>query len=147
MKHLHKTHLTPEERKARYLTLHPNYDHSQTDFTAHGIQAIDVICKAHGPFVTTAKFHLRNVNSCPDCMKNAKQLQPPSWRKYQKRGTTEMIPWTRSFDMTNVSISEHDKLNGSPAQGDFIARGENPTDMWLVSAKYHKEHYQLVKEN
>lgn len=78
--------------------------------------------------------------------KSAKQLQPASWRKYQKKSTTEMIPWSRQLDMTNVSISEHDKVNGSPKPGDFIARGEDPTDMWLVSAKYHKEHYQLAKD-
>ena len=57
-----------------------------------------------------------------------------------------MIPWSRQLDMTNVSISEHDKANGSPKPGDFIARGEEPTDMWLVSAKYHREHYQLAKD-
>lgn len=146
MKHLHKTHLTPEQRKTKYEDLHPNYDHSQTDHTVFGNSPIDVICKAHGHFVTTSKYHLTHVNSCPTCMTAAKQLQPASWRKYQKKGTTEMIPWSRQLDMTNVSVSEHDKANGSPKPGDFIARGEEPTDMWLVSAKYHKEHYQLAKD-
>lgn len=146
MKHLHKTHLTPEQRQERYQKLHPNYDHSQTDFTAHGNQAIDVICNIHGPFVTTPKYHLTTVNSCPDCAKSAKQLQPASWRKYRKKGTTEMIPWSKHFDMTMVSISKHDQQNGSPKPGDFIARGEDHTDMWLVSAEYHKQHYQLAKD-
>lgn len=146
MKHLRKTHLTPEERLRRYETKHPNYDHSGTDLNAYGDQTISVVCSAHGPFETTSKLHLTQVNTCPKCMIAAKQLQPASWRKYQKKGTTEMIPWSRQLDMTNVSISEHDKANGSPKPGDFIARGEEHTDMWLVSAKYHKEHYQLAKD-
>lgn len=147
MKHLHKTHLTPEERLRRYETKHPNYDHSETDLNAHGNQAIDITCNVHGHFITTARYHLTTVNSCPDCAKAAKQLQPASWKAYRKKGTTEMIPWSRHFDMTNVSVSEHDKTNGSPKLGDFIARGEEPTDMWLVSAEYHKQHYELAKVN
>lgn len=146
MKYLHKTHLTPEQRQARYLELHPNYDHSKTDFTAHGIQCIDVTCPAHGPFITTVKLHLKQVHTCPDCCKAIKSLQPPTWRRYQFKALTEMIPYTKGFDLTDVFISEFDILNGSPKPGDFIARDKDNTDMWLVSAQYHKDNYELVKE-
>ena len=144
MNHLHKTNLTPEQRKQRYIELHSNYDHSKTDFTAHGIQCIDVTCKLHGPFVTTAKLHLKQIHTCPDCCKQFKPLQPPTWRKYQHKQLIEMIPWTPSFDTTNVYISGFDAQNGSPRAGDFIAKNES--SMWLISAQYHKENYQLVKE-
>lgn len=147
MSHLHKTNLTPEQRQARYSELHPIYDHSQTDFTAHGTQFIDVSCNLHGPFITTAKLHLKQIHTCPDCLKQSKLLvQPPTWRKYQNKQLIEMIPWTPSFDVTNVSISQHDYLNGSPKQGDFIARGPDHSDMWLIAAQYHKDNYQIVKE-
>ena len=146
MKHLHKTHLTPEQRQDRYTELHPNYDHTKTDFSAHGIQPIDVICNVHGPFVTTPKLHLKQIHTCPDCCKEYKPLQPPTWRNYRKRGFTEMIPYTSGFNMDGVSISEFDKQNGSPKPGDFIARGTDHSDMWLVAAQYHKENYEVVKE-
>ena len=147
MSHLHKTHLTPKQRQARYTELHPIYTHTLTDFSAHGIQCIDVNCNLHGPFVTTAKLHLKQIHTCPECLKQSKSLlQPPTWRKYSKKGITEMIPWTPSFDTTHVSISEFDKQNGSPKQGDFIARGTNNSDMWLISSDDHKDNYQVVKE-
>lgn len=146
MKHLHKTHLTPEQRQARYSELHPIYNHSQTDFTAHGTQFIDVSCNLHGTFVTTAKLHLKQIHTCPDCLKQSKLLvQPPTWRKYQNKQLIEMIPWTPNFDIANVSISQHDYLNGSPKQGDFIARNLDHSGMQLIAAQYHRDNYQIVK--
>lgn len=141
-----KTNLSPADRQQRYTDLHPNYDHSQTDFTAFGEQPIQVTCKAHGPFQTTPKLHLKQVHTCPECCKTIIKLQPPTWRKYQEKLLTEMIPWTPSFDTTHVSISEFDKQNGSPKLGDFIARGTDHSDMWLIAAKYHRENYQVIKE-
>lgn len=147
MSHLHKTNLTSQQRQARYIELHPIYTHTQTDFTASGIQSIDVTCNLHGPFTTTAKLHLKQIHTCPECLKQSKSLlQPPTWRKYQKKLLTEMIPWTPSFNTTHVSISEFDKQNGSPKQGDFIARGADHSDMWLIAAQYHKDNYQVIKE-
>ena len=147
MNRLHKTHLTPEQRQTRYSELHPIYDHSQTNFTAYGTQFIDVSCNLHGPFITTAKLHLKQIHTCPDCLKQSKLLvQPPTWRKYQNKQLIEMIPWTPSFNVTNVSISQHDYLNGSPKQGDFIARIPDHSGMWLIAAQYHKDNYQIVKE-
>jgi hypothetical protein len=58
-----------------------------------------------------------------------------------------MIPWTPSFDTSNVSISEFDSSNGSPKQGDFIARGTDHSDMWLISSDDHRDNYQVVKDN
>lgn len=148
MNHLHKTNLTPQQRQARYIELHPIYTHTQTDFTASGVQSIDVTCNLHGQFTTTAKLHLKQIHTCPECLKQSKfLLQPPTWRKYSKKEITEMIPWTPSFDTSNVSISDFDRSNGSPKQGDFIARGTNNSDMWLISSDDHRDNYQVVKDN
>ena len=145
MNHLHKTNLTPQQRQARYIELHPIYTHTQTDFTASGVQSIDVTCSLHGPFTTTVKLHLKQIHTCPECLKQSKSLlQPPTWRNYQHKQLIEMIPWTPSFDTSNVYISAFDKQNGSPRPGDFIAKNES--SMWLISAQHHKENYQIVKE-
>lgn len=144
MKHLHKTHLTPEQRQARYTELHPNYDHTNTNFAAFGEQSIDVTCLAHGSFQTTARLHIKQIHTCPECCRTIVKLQPPTWRKYQNRQLIEMIPYTSGFDMTNVHISDFDRQNGSPKPGDFIAR--NQTSMWLISAQHHKDNYVVVKE-
>jgi len=48
-----------------------------------------------------------------------------------------MRPYQLGEDVANVSISETDCENGSPKEGDMIAR--NPmdhTDQWLVVKKY-----------
>jgi hypothetical protein len=40
---------------------------------------------------------------------------------FRKKGTQELVPWTSAIDMTGVSVSESDKNNGSPKDGDMIA--------------------------
>ena len=141
-----KNNLSPADRLQRYTELHPNYDHSQTDMEASGKQLIQVRCLAHGTFQTTPKVHLQQVHTCPECCKTIIKLQPPTWRLYQKRQLTEMIPYTKGFDLTGVYISDFDKQNGSPKPGDFIARGTDHSYMWLVAAQYHKDNYQVIKD-
>ena len=43
------------------------------------------------------------------------------YKQYRRKGYSEMTEWVEGFDMTNVSVSEADKLNGSPKKGDMIA--------------------------
>ena len=62
--------------------------------------------------------------------------------EYIKKKGQPMFPWTEDVDMTGVSISEADKNNGSPKQGDMIA--VNPTntlDKWLVSKQFFEDNY------
>ena len=42
--------------------------------------------------------------------------------QYRRKGLSEMMPWTPDIDMSRVSVSEADKENGSPREGDMIAR-------------------------
>lgn len=44
-----------------------------------------------------------------------------------------------------VSISEFDRLNGSPKIGDMIARNpKNHLDQWLVAEDYYKENFEKL---
>lgn len=64
---------------------------------------------------------------------------------FRKKGTQELVPWTPEIDMTGVSVSESDKNNGSPKNGDMIAINKNdPTDRWLVAEKFFNDNYEPV---
>lgn len=64
---------------------------------------------------------------------------------YRKKTKQAMKPWTKDIDMTYVSISKPDKLNGSPKKGDMIAVNENDCqDRWLVAEKFFKDNYEAV---
>lgn len=70
------------------------------------------------------------------------------YKMYKKKTLTEATPWTPEFDMTLVSVSEADKLSGSPKVGDMIARNpNNPDDLWLIEANTFAETYEPVVED
>lgn len=62
---------------------------------------------------------------------------------YRKKQLQEMTPWTPDTDMTGVSVSNADRLNGSPKMLDMIATNpQNPNDKWLVAHKFFIENYE-----
>jgi len=67
------------------------------------------------------------------------------WRVYARRGLIEAIDaveFLRANPSVKVSIADEDSRNGSPKEGDMIAR--NPTnnyDMWLINKDYFAKHY------
>lgn len=62
------------------------------------------------------------------------------WKRYRRKGDSEMRPWCPGDDMTRVSVSPADKENGSPKPGDMIARNpKNHADQWLVAKAYFEE--------
>lgn len=62
---------------------------------------------------------------------------------YRKKQLQKLIPWEPNMPMALVSISDADKENGSPKQGDMIAiNPDNATDMWLVAEKFFNENYE-----
>jgi len=64
---------------------------------------------------------------------------------YRKRVLQELIPWTEDLIMSAVSISEADRLNGSPKKGDMIAiNTKDLTDMWLVAGGFFGEVADLI---
>lgn len=66
---------------------------------------------------------------------------------YRKKQLQQMIDWTPDFPMERVSISDADKNNGSPKEGDKIALNpKDPTDMWLVAKQFADDNYEFVGE-
>jgi len=65
------------------------------------------------------------------------------WRKYQKKNAAEMRAYVKGEGMSGISISTPDAENGSPKDGDYIARNPNDhNDQWLVSAAYFAENFE-----
>jgi len=66
-------------------------------------------------------------------------------KKYRKKQLQQMIPWEPNIPMELVSISEADKANGSPKQGDMIAiNSYDATDMWLIASEFFNTNYEEV---
>ena len=65
---------------------------------------------------------------------------------YRKKALQELNPWTAETDMKGVSVSDADKNNGSPMDGDMIATNpEDATDKWLVGSKFFQDNYELAE--
>jgi hypothetical protein len=64
------------------------------------------------------------------------------WRQYRRKALAEMRPYQPGETLNGVSISEADRLAGSPKAGDMIARNpKNHADQWLVAAQYFKDNF------
>lgn len=65
------------------------------------------------------------------------------FRQYRRIAIAEMAPWEPDQDLSGVSISEPDKLAGSPKPGDMIARNPaNHADRWLIAAAYFEANFE-----
>ena len=70
------------------------------------------------------------------------------YKQYHRKGLSELRPYIQGEDLTGVSISEADKQNGSPKEGDMIARNpKNHDDKWLVAKKYFEDNLELYEHN
>ena len=73
------------------------------------------------------------------------------FKKYIRTNITEMRPvskyeYEESTLNAIISVSEADLINGSPKQGDMIARNpKNHEDQWLVAAEYFKDNFKLIE--
>lgn len=69
------------------------------------------------------------------------------FKKYKRKGLSEMRPVIEGESIIGVSISEADLKNGSPKKGDMIARNpKNHLDKWLVAKEYFEENLEEVGE-
>ena len=69
----------------------------------------------------------------------------PEYKQYKRKGLSEMTPYTKDLDMEGVSISEADLSNGSPKEGDMIARNpKDHSDKWLVAKAYFEDNLEEV---
>ena len=66
------------------------------------------------------------------------------WKKYVRKGESEMRPYVEGEDYTEISVSAPDVANGSPKKGDMIARNpKNHDDKWLVAQAYFEDNLEL----
>lgn len=67
--------------------------------------------------------------------------------RYRRTNVAEMRPYEPGEQLGNVSVSEPDRLAGSPRAGDMIARNpSNHVDQWLVSAAYFRDNFEEIEE-
>jgi hypothetical protein len=68
------------------------------------------------------------------------------FKQYRRKSISEMRPYVEGEILdSKVSISEADKLNGSPRVGDMIARNpKNHDDQWLVAKAYFEDNLESV---
>lgn len=76
-----------------------------------------------------------------------------NFREYQRTQRAQMRPVTakeiamgRRIQNEGISISDEDKRNGSPKEGDMIARNpENHADQWLVAEAYFEKNFEEIE--
>ncbi len=65
------------------------------------------------------------------------------FKQYRRTQIAEMASWEPGMDMKDISISNPDRDNGSPREGDMIARNpKNHADQWLVAAQYFNDNFE-----
>lgn len=68
------------------------------------------------------------------------------FKQYQRKEKAELRNYIVGEQLgENVSISKADLENGSPKEGDMIARNpKNHNDQWLVNEQYFKDNFELA---
>ncbi len=67
------------------------------------------------------------------------------FKQYRKSQIAEMRTWEPGDDMLRVSVSPADADNGSPKDGDMIARNpKDHDDQWLVGRDFFAGNYVPV---
>lgn len=67
------------------------------------------------------------------------------YKKFRRKAISEVADWTPNFDMSGVSISEADRITGSPKDGDKIARNpKNHDDKWLIARDYFFDNFEAI---
>lgn len=83
------------------------------------------------------------------------------FKQYQRSQIAELRPYVPGEDVYSspfhtdeagivhfctISISDEDKKNGSPKEGDMIARNpKNHADQWLVAAQYFNDNFEPLR--
>lgn len=67
------------------------------------------------------------------------------FKPYRRTQTGELRPYIPGEDISHVSVSSEDEKNGSPKQGDMIARNpDNHNDQWLVAKDYFEKNFKSM---
>lgn len=63
--------------------------------------------------------------------------------RFRRTQIAEMMPWREGYSIEGISVSEEDRKNGSPEEGDMIARNPaNHNDRWLVAKEYFEANFE-----
>jgi len=70
------------------------------------------------------------------------------FKQYRRKQIAELRPYVRGEKLNDrVSISAADKENGSPKEGDMIARNpKNHNDQWLVAKAYFEDNFERLEK-
>lgn len=68
------------------------------------------------------------------------------FRPFRRKQIAELRPYVPGEPVSpTLSISAYDRVNGSPKEGDMIARNpKNHEDQWLVAAAYFAENFEPI---
>lgn len=67
------------------------------------------------------------------------------FKQYQRKQIAELRPHVKGEKMLNISVSAEDIKNGSPKEGDMIARNpKNHDDQWLVAGQYFIDNFEEI---
>lgn len=74
-----------------------------------------------------------------------------TFKKHRRKQIAELRPVTIQETLAglhpNISVSAEDRKNGSPKQGDMIARNpKNHQDQWLVSQEYYVDNFEKIED-
>jgi len=68
-----------------------------------------------------------------------------AWGRFKRTNIAEMRKYIVGEHLDGVSISDADLANGSPKEGDMVARNpRNLNDRWLVAKKYFLENFEQM---
>jgi hypothetical protein len=66
------------------------------------------------------------------------------FKKYRRKGLSEMRPYVKGEDLTGISVSETD--NPETDMGMIARNPKNHDDKWYVARKYFEENLEEVAE-
>jgi len=64
------------------------------------------------------------------------------FKQYKRKGLSEMRPYVKGEDITNISISKED--NPEEDMGMVARNPKNHEDQWYVARKYFDDNLELV---
>lgn len=65
------------------------------------------------------------------------------FQQYRRKQIAELRPYVQGEAIDQISIAPEDTKNGSPKEGDMIARNpKNHRDQWLVAATYFADNFE-----
>lgn len=63
-----------------------------------------------------------------------------NWKKYKRKGLSEMRPYIKGEDLTGVSVSKED--NPETDMGMIARNPKNHEDKWYVARKYFEDNFE-----